>query len=97
MAEQGGRNEEGTPANKTRAKGVGMEQARILRVVVASPGDVAAEREAVVRAAEEVNRNLGRDRGLMLEVYRWETEVRPGFHVDGPPGNHRPDSADRGL
>jgi tetratricopeptide (TPR) repeat protein len=63
-----------------------MDQARVLRVVVASPGDVAAEREAVVRAAEEVNRNIGRDRGLRLEVYRWETEAHPGLHADGPQG-----------
>jgi len=65
-----------------------MEQVRILRVVVASPGDVAAEREAVVRAAEEVNRNTGRGRGrgLRLEVYRWETDARPGFNPEGPQG-----------
>ena len=63
-----------------------MEQARILRVVVASPADVAAEREAVVRAAEEVNRNTGRGRGLRLEVYRWETDARPGFNPEGPQG-----------
>ncbi len=63
-----------------------MEQARIVRVVVASPGDVAAEREAVVRAAEEVSRNVAEDRGLTVRVYRWETEAHPGFHADGPQG-----------
>ncbi|HTR67532.1 MAG TPA: tetratricopeptide repeat protein, partial [Terriglobales bacterium] len=65
-----------------------MEQVsiRILRVVVASPGDVAAEREAVVRAADEVNRNQGRDRGVRLEVYRWETDAHPGLHAKGPQG-----------
>ena len=45
-----------------------MGQVRVLRVVVACPSDVAAEREAVVRAPEEVSRNLAEDRGVMLRV-----------------------------
>ena len=49
-----------------------MSEAVILRVVVASPHDVQKERDAVQRAAEEVNRHVARDRGVRLEVYRWE-------------------------
>jgi tetratricopeptide (TPR) repeat protein len=63
-----------------------MAQVKIVRVVVASPSDVAAEREAVVRAAEEVNRNVAENRGMHLRVYRWETDARPGLHAKGPQG-----------
>jgi hypothetical protein len=63
-----------------------MDQVRVLRVVIASPGDVKAEREIIPRVVEEVNRNIARDRGLRLEVYRWETDAYPGFHPEGPQG-----------
>jgi tetratricopeptide (TPR) repeat protein len=63
-----------------------MEHARILRVVVASPSDVPTERDAVGLAAEEVDRNVGRNLGLRLEVSRWETDAHPGLHADGPQG-----------
>ena len=62
------------------------EQVRILRIVVASPSDVQPERYAVQAVADELNRGLARDRGLRLEVVRWETDAYPGFHVDGPQG-----------
>jgi hypothetical protein len=54
-----------------------MEERSVLRIVVASFGDVVAERNAVDRAVQEVNCNVVRDRGLRLEVYRWETEAYP--------------------
>ncbi len=63
-----------------------MEQARILRVVVASPGDVQSERDLVSKVVEEVNRNVASDKGLRLEVYRWEADTYPGFHAEGPQG-----------
>ena len=59
---------------------------RVLRVVVASPGDVKAEREIVPKVIEEVNRNFGREHRLHLDVYRWETDSHPGFHPEGPQG-----------
>jgi hypothetical protein len=59
---------------------------RVLRVVVASPGDVKPERDIVPKVVEEVNRNIARERGLHLEVYRWETDSHPGFHPQGPQG-----------
>lgn len=62
------------------------DHAQILRVVVASPSDVNAEREIVSSAAEELNRSISADRGLRLEVVRWETDAHPGFHPDGPQG-----------
>ena len=63
-----------------------MEQARILRIVVASPGDVQAERDVLPTVIEELNRGIAADRGLRLELLRWETDAHPGFHPEGPQG-----------
>lgn len=50
-----------------------------LRVFVASPGDVAAEREHVKAVADELNRGIAAQAGFVLEVVRWETHARPGM------------------
>ena len=60
-------------------------QPRILRIVVASPGDVQPERELLPSVIEEVNRYIA-DRGLYLVLSRWETDTHPGFHPEGPQG-----------
>jgi len=54
--------------------------------VVASPGDIQAERDALATVVEELNRGIAADRGLRLELGRWETEAYPGFHPEGPQG-----------
>jgi hypothetical protein len=59
---------------------------QIIRVVVASPCDVQAERDIVTRIVEEVNRGMAADRGLRLEVARWETDSYPGFDAGGHQG-----------
>lgn len=59
---------------------------KILRIVVASPSDVRAEREIVTEVVEELNRNLAAVVDLRLEVSRWETDAFPGFHAEGPQG-----------
>jgi hypothetical protein len=59
---------------------------KLLRVIVASPSDVLAERKVVPLVIEEINRSIGADRGVRLEVIRWETDTHPGFHRDGPQG-----------
>ena len=61
-------------------------EAKILRVVVASPGDVQAERDRAPVVVDELNRGIAADRGLRLEVYRWETDAYPGFHAEGSQG-----------
>lgn len=43
---------------------------RELRIVVASPSDVAEERGMVESVAAELNRHFARGRGLRLEVGR---------------------------
>ena len=61
-------------------------QPRILRIVIASPGDVQPERDVLPTVIEEVNHGVAADRGLRLELSRWETDAHPGFHLDGPQG-----------
>ena len=50
-----------------------------LKVFVASPGDVAPERKAVDDVATELNRGIAADRGIVLEIVKWETHAWPGF------------------
>jgi hypothetical protein len=67
-----------------------VKQVRVLRIVVASPGDVQAERNALPQVIDELNRGVAADRGLRLELSRWETDTYPGFHSDGPQGGIDP-------
>jgi hypothetical protein len=60
------------------------KQAQIVRIVVASPGDVQAERDALPAVIEELNKGIAADHGLRLELYRWETDAYPGFHAEDP-------------
>ena len=63
-----------------------MPQVRILRIVVASPGDVQAERNVLPAVIDELNNGIARDRGLRLELSRWETDVSLRFSrlLDSP-------------
>jgi hypothetical protein len=63
-----------------------MKQARILKIVVASPGDVQAERDMIPAMVDELNKGLADEGGVRLEVYRWEMDAYPGFHPKGPQG-----------
>jgi len=57
-----------------------------LRIVVASPSDVRAERDALEKVIEEINHGVAALAGLRLELSRWEKDAFPGFHPDGPQG-----------
>ncbi|MFY4729846.1 DUF4062 domain-containing protein [Nitrospira sp. BLG_2] len=48
------------------------------RVFIASPGDVATERNAVGKAVKEVNETHGEPLGYRLRLVRWETDAIPG-------------------
>jgi len=61
-----------------------MNQVQIVRVVVASPVDVQAERDALAAVIDDLNKSLAIDRALRLELVRWETDASPGFHPKGP-------------
>ena len=63
-----------------------MEPVNLFRIVVASPGDVQAERDALPAVLEELNRGLAATQTLRLELGRWETDAYPGFHPHGPQG-----------
>jgi hypothetical protein len=54
-----------------------------VRVVLVSPGDVAKERELVQSVLDELNRTIAAGR---LSLWRWETDARPGLHLQGPQG-----------
>ena len=61
-----------------------MEQVHVLRIVVASPGDVQPERDALPAVLEDLNRGIAAAYGLRLELGRWETDAYPGFHPEEP-------------
>lgn len=64
-----------------------MRKVELLRVVVASPGDVQPEREIVDLVAAEMNRGIADVLGERLDVVRWETDAFPGFNQAGPQGH----------
>jgi len=63
-----------------------MVTKRTLRIVVASPGDVQPERDLLSEVVDELNRGIADERGLTIELSRWETDNYPGFHREGPQG-----------
>ena len=56
-----------------------MEPVNLIRVFVASPGDVMAEREAVREACDRTNLELGDYLKVRLEAIRWETHSVPSY------------------
>jgi len=58
-----------------------------LNLIVVSPGDVQAEREAMDEVVADLNRIISSQFGLELRVLRWETDAYPSFHLDGPQGH----------
>ena len=56
-----------------------MEPVNLVRVFIASPGDVAAERVAVVDACSRANIELGDYLKIRLEAIRWETHTFPTY------------------
>lgn len=65
---------------------VANHQVRLLRIVVASPSDVQAERDVLPKVLAELNDGVAADRNVRLELSRWETDAFPGFHPEGPQG-----------
>jgi hypothetical protein len=55
---------------------------KTFRVFIASPNDLAEERDAVREIVDEINMVAGRVLNARFEIVRWETHVRPGFGVD---------------
>ena len=55
----------------------------ILSIFVASPSDVAEERNRVDDVVERVNASMARRRRVRFEVLRWERDVSPDFAENG--------------
>src|SRR5215510_8771826 len=62
-----------------------MSQVQILRIVVASPGDVQAERNALATVVEELNHGIARALRSAC-TSPGEADAYPGFHLEGPQG-----------
>jgi hypothetical protein len=55
---------------------------KVVRVLVASPGDLEVERDAIEAAVEELNLGLGASTNTRLEVIRWESHASPELGTD---------------
>ena len=56
---------------------------RLIRVFVASPSDVADERNALQPIIASINQSTGRRLGGVFELVKWETDTYPGVSVGG--------------
>jgi hypothetical protein len=59
-----------------------MPSVEKLLVFLASPGDVPTERRYVEEVVEELNRTVANEKGLVLQVIRWEKDAYPGYGMD---------------
>jgi predicted ATPase len=66
--------------------GVPLVGWRLVRIFVASPGDVSQERECLDEVILELQGSVCDDRQLELRLKRWEKAAYPGFHPLGPQG-----------
>lgn len=68
--------------------GTRHENARIIRIFVSSPDDVAEERAVLADVVASINRTVGQPGGFRLELVRWEYDVvremglRPQQNID---------------
>ncbi len=52
---------------------------RLIKISLASPGDVIHERNVVPTVIDELNRTVAKANGLILEIFKWETGSRPSM------------------
>lgn len=57
-----------------------------LELFVASPGDVAKERQAVQAVVTEIQRTIGPVLQINIRPFLWEHDLGPGAHPEGPQG-----------
>lgn len=57
---------------------------RVLKVIVAAPSDVQAERDSIKDIVADLNRSVATMADLRIETMQWETDIFPGFHTSGP-------------
>ncbi|HEV2486064.1 MAG TPA: hypothetical protein VGT08_11080 [Terracidiphilus sp.] len=76
---------EGARSLQTRSDNEAPAQVTVLNVLISSPSDVLAERDAVEEAIQEWNGNHHKSTGIMLHPVRWETHAYPALG-DRPQG-----------
>jgi formylglycine-generating enzyme required for sulfatase activity len=59
---------------------------RIVTLFVASPGDVATERQHIADIAAAINCNMAHEREVQFRVLDYKTHARPRVHEQGPQG-----------
>lgn len=59
-----------------------VEQITVIRVFLASPGDLQVEREIIDAMIEDLNKTWCFSLGIILRLVRWEHDVRPGISTD---------------
>lgn len=57
----------------------------IYKVILSSPSDIENERNIVETVVDEIN-GIYKNEPVLLQLFRWETDVRPSFHIKGPQG-----------
>ncbi|WP_185286316.1 hypothetical protein [Chryseobacterium indologenes] len=55
-----------------------MKTVNILRIFLASPGDVKAEREMIFALKDDLDEFIGKDNDLKFEIINWEKNTYPG-------------------
>ena len=60
-----------------------MDNVKIFRCFIASPGDTADERELCDKVIEDINTSMGSFFGFRLEAIKWENNVHPAVGTDG--------------
>ncbi len=66
----------------TDASGARMPTVEQVTIFLASPGDVAQERQYAREVIEELNRTLGPALAITLRIVGWEFDTIPGFGKD---------------
>lgn len=60
-----------------------MEEKKIIKCFIASPGDTSEEREICEKVFSDINRGIGVAYNFEIQSLRWENDVHPGIGVDG--------------
>lgn len=60
-----------------------MEEKKIIRCFIASPGDTIEERNICEKVFSEINVGIGTAYGFVLQSLRWENDVHPGLGNGG--------------
>lgn len=59
-----------------------MKKVNVLRIFLASPGDVKAEREMIFALKEDLDLLIGKDKNIKFEIVNWERNTYPGKGTD---------------